>query len=72
MTMRLGALLNQTTIEKLAALGISGAPRDWIRQGLRAFPYRRRCFYFRVEGDNFILLRVLHGAQDVDRQFGEE
>ena len=30
---------------QLAELGLSGSPRDWIRPGLRAFPYRQRCIY---------------------------
>ncbi|MEW6236539.1 MAG: type II toxin-antitoxin system RelE/ParE family toxin [Candidatus Omnitrophota bacterium] len=59
-------------IYKLAHIRMAGAPRDWIRPGLRAFPYRKRCFYFRIEGEKLILLRVLHGAQDIENQFGEE
>jgi toxin ParE1/3/4 len=53
---------------KIAALGLSGSPRDWIRPGLRAFPYRQRCIYFRSYEDRIVILRVLHGSQDIDRQ----
>ncbi len=53
---------------KIAELGLSGAPRDWIRHGLRAFPYRQRCIYFQVFDERVIIIRVLHGSQDIDRQ----
>ena len=56
-------------IDKLASLGISGVPRDWIAPDLKAFPYRNRCFYFRIEDKKLILLRVLHGSQDITKQF---
>jgi toxin ParE1/3/4 len=53
---------------KIAELGISGVPRDWVRPGLRAFPYRKRCIYFRAYEDRIVIVRVLHGKQDIDRQ----
>ena len=53
---------------KIAELGLSGTPRDWIRHGLRAFPYRGRYFYFRFYDDRVVMLRVRHGSQDIDRQ----
>jgi toxin ParE1/3/4 len=58
---------------KIAELGISGVPRDWLRPGLRAFPYRKRCIYFRayedrIVEDRIVIVRVLHGKQDIDRQ----
>jgi toxin ParE1/3/4 len=53
---------------KIAALGLSGSSRDWIRPGLRAFPYRQRCIYFRSYEDRIVIVRVLHGSQDIDRQ----
>lgn len=54
-------------IEWIAEVEFSGAPRDHIQAGLRAFPYRRRCIYFRNEPDSTIILRVVHGAQDVEQ-----
>ena len=53
---------------QLAELGLSGSPRDWIRPGLRAFPYRPRCIYFRSYDDRIVIIRILHGSQDIDRQ----
>jgi toxin ParE1/3/4 len=56
----------------IAETGFSGMARDWIRPGLRAFPYRERCFYFRIDEESVYILRVLHGKQDIERQeFGE-
>ena len=55
-------------IEWVAATGFTGVPRDWIRPGLRALPYRERCIYFRVNDETVTILRVLHGRQDVQRQ----
>lgn len=52
----------------LAATGITGIPRDWISPGLRAFPYRERCFYFRIIDDALVVVRLLHGRQDVTTQ----
>lgn len=52
----------------LAAAGVTGVPRDWISPGLRAFPYRERCFYFRIIDDALVVVRVLHGRQDVTTQ----
>ena len=59
-------------VDKLVALGVTGVPRDEISAGLRAFPYRKRCFYFRVTEESFTLLRVLHGAQHAEAHLSEE
>jgi toxin ParE1/3/4 len=52
----------------IADTGFSGMARDWIRPGLKAFPYRDRCFYFRIDDTSVYMLRVLHGKQDIERQ----
>jgi len=52
----------------LAENGITGHPRDWVSNGLRGFPYRERCFYFRIVEDRMIVVRVLHSKQDVTAQ----
>ena len=54
-------------IEWIAEVGFTGVPRDHIHQGLRAFPYRRRCIYFRHEQSRTLILRVIHGAQDIEQ-----
>ncbi|MEM7620480.1 MAG: type II toxin-antitoxin system RelE/ParE family toxin [Pseudomonadota bacterium] len=53
---------------RLAETGITGSPRDWIKPDLRCFPYRERCFYFRIIDDTLFVIRVLHGKQDVNAQ----
>ncbi len=55
-------------LEHLAQTGVTGSPGGWVGVGLRAFPYKGRCFYFRIIGDQMIVIRVLHGRQDVSGQ----
>lgn len=52
-------------IEWIAASGFPGVPRDDLRPGLKALPFRRRCIYFRTTPEQVIILRVLHGHQDI-------
>ncbi len=52
----------------IAEVGFTGSPRDHILEGLRGFPYRGRCIYFRIYSDRVVILRVMHGAQDVKPQ----
>lgn len=67
MTILLLIILDDLThkIFELARLGITGSSRDWVSKGLRGFPYRDRCFYFRIIEDKMVLIRVLHRKQDV-------
>ncbi|WP_369125077.1 type II toxin-antitoxin system RelE/ParE family toxin [Desulfogranum marinum] len=55
-------------LEHLAHTGITGSPRDWVSVGLKAFPYKGRCFYFRIIEAQLVVIRVLHGKQDVSAQ----
>lgn len=55
-------------LEHLAKAGITGSARDWVSMGLRAFPYKKRCFYFRIIEDQMVVIRILHGKQDVSAQ----
>jgi toxin ParE1/3/4 len=57
-----------TKIFWLAEVDFTGSPRDSILEGLRGFPYRERCIYYRSNHDRIVILRVLHGAQDVKTQ----
>jgi toxin ParE1/3/4 len=49
----------------IAEADFTGSPRDHISKGLRVFPFRKRCIYYRSLADRIIVLRVLHEAQDV-------
>lgn len=55
-------------IHWIAETDFTGVPRDDIAPGLRAFPFRDRCIYYRRYEDRIVILRVLHGAQDTERQ----
>lgn len=59
-------------IEWIVEVDFTGSPRDYIAKGLRALPYRKRCIYYRSYSERVVILRVLHGAQDVTRQEFEE
>ena len=52
-------------IRMLAAQRNSGVARDWLSPGLRAFPYKSHCIYFRVLRERLVVLHVIHGRQDV-------
>lgn len=57
----------------IAETGFTGSPRDHVAEGLRAFPYKHRCIYYRLYDDRVVILRVLHGTQDVAGQaFGDD
>ncbi|MGK9050059.1 type II toxin-antitoxin system RelE/ParE family toxin [Neorhizobium sp. CSC1952] len=49
----------------IAEVDFTGSPRDHISPGLRSFPYRQRCIYYRSHPDRIVILRVMHMAQDV-------
>jgi toxin ParE1/3/4 len=55
-------------ISSLARNKVTGAPRDWLHPGLRAFPYKNRCIYFIAQHHQIHVLRILHGRQDVKRE----
>jgi plasmid stabilization system protein ParE len=52
----------------IAQADFTGSPRDHISPGLRAFPYRQRCIYYRSYPDRIVVLRVMHMAQDMKPQ----
>ena len=59
-------------IVRLAASGNTGSPRDNILPGLRAFPFRQLCIYFRIIDGDLQVLRILHGRQDVTADLFED
>lgn len=52
----------------IAQVDFTGSPRDHVSPGLRLFPYRQRCIYYRSFADRIVVLRVMHEAEDVSRQ----
>ena len=57
-----------TKLKKLADTGVTGSSRDWVSSGLRGFPYKDRCFYFRIVERKMIVVRVLHSKLDISAQ----
>lgn len=58
------------TIERLGRYPLIGAPRDSLAAGLRSIrvrPFRHLIFY-RVEEDEIVLIRFLHGARALELQ----
>lgn len=54
------------SLYEMADLGLTGSPRDWVRPGLRLHVHGKYCAYFRVTDDDLVVIRVVHGARDVD------
>lgn len=52
----------------IAETDFTGSLRDHILKGLRGYPYRQRCIYYRSYHDRVVVLRVMHGAQDIKPQ----
>jgi toxin ParE1/3/4 len=44
----------------------AGRHRDDLRQGLRGFPVGRYVILYRVEGEDALILRVVHGRRDLE------
>lgn len=49
-----------------AELGLTGVTRDWVRPGLRLTVFGKYCSYFRVTDTELVVVRIIHGARDVD------
>lgn len=66
---RFGAQLRNRCHE-LAALSIRlGRERDDLSPGLRSTPWRDYLIFFRYVDDRFEVVRILHAARDIARQF---
>ena len=62
--------LVDATASRLARFPYIGAPRDELAPALRSIrirPFRHLLFY-RVTDDEVVLIRLLHGSQDLPRQ----
>lgn len=60
----------EATIGRLARYPLIGAPRDTLAEGLRSIrvrPFRHLIFY-RLQEDEIVLVRLLHGARALERQ----
>ena len=41
-------------------------PRDWIASGLRVTTYKLRSIYFREDEKKVVIVRVVHGARNIE------
>lgn len=55
-----------TYLHKIARIGRTGVPRDWLSPGLRAHIFGAYAIYFRVTGNDLTVVRTIHGARDID------
>lgn len=53
-------------LHHIAKIGVIGSTRPFLPDGVRAFPYRKWCFYFTVDDEKLSVVRVLRGSQDTE------
>ncbi len=47
-----------------------GRPRDYdLGAGRRSYPVDRHVIVYRIEGQNVLILRVIHGSRDIQAMF---
>jgi len=47
-----------------------GRLRGELREGLRSFPVGEYVIFYRVDGEDVVILHVLHGRRDIETLFG--
>jgi toxin ParE1/3/4 len=63
----------ELAVQLLAAFSEIGRPRDDLRPGIRSFRLRRfrHIVFYRRTDDEIVLLRILHGARDIQPELVE-
>jgi len=56
----------------LATQPLMGRARDELAPGIRSFPFGRYLIFYLPISGGIDVVRVLHGARDVDTVFGED
>ena len=56
----------------LATQPLMGSARDELAPGVRSFPFGRYVIFYAPLDDGIDVVRVLHGARDIDAVFGDE
>jgi toxin ParE1/3/4 len=59
------------TLRSLATQPMMGRSRDDLAEGLRSLPFRRYVIFYLPIDDGIDVVRVLHGARDIDAVLGE-
>jgi len=57
-------------LQLLATQPLMGRARDELTSGLRSFPFERYAIFCEPLKDGIVVVRVRHGARDVDAEFG--
>lgn len=55
----------------IATQPMMGRAREELLPGLRSFPSSRYVIFYTPKGDGIDVVRVLHGARDIDAVFGD-
>ena len=55
----------------IATQPMMGRARDELEPGLRSFPFGRYIIFYVPTSSGIDVVRVLHGARDIDAVFGE-
>ena len=61
--------LIRTKCEMLAQHPLAGEARPELGANLRAFPVGNYIIFYRPDSDGIEVVRVLHGARDIPKQF---
>lgn len=56
-------------IESLGRQPGSGRQREELAPGIQSFPYRRYIIFYRMVMSSIEIVRVLHGARDIENLF---
>ncbi|MGK9050031.1 type II toxin-antitoxin system RelE/ParE family toxin [Neorhizobium petrolearium] len=56
-------------VRSLAELGLTGVSRSEFGEGLRSIAYRERIIFFRIRGNELVVVRVLHGHQEISPDY---
>jgi toxin ParE1/3/4 len=57
--------------KKIASSPLAYRPRQELAEGLRSCAHGRYVIFFQARDDVLLIVRILHGAQDIQAQFRE-
>jgi toxin ParE1/3/4 len=61
----------EAACDRLTMFPNRGTPRDDIFPGLRSISFEKRTtIFYSVNGDDVVIIHVLHGGRDIGRAFG--
>ena len=54
----------------IEARPLAGVAEPALGQGMRSFGFRSHRIYYKLEGDDLLVVRILHNAQQIPERFG--